>query len=179
MCVRGSTRFQVRRDVPLVHQELDRGVILPLQFTWLLLSRLPRQPDSKPDFQPSRGSFGIRRDGPSFAMPSFQARPTKNHKAFWILVFKVRPVEGSTARHEALGADAMLHHHVCRQTTSLPGSVCQQHARAVLADYCCRCGHGAAQQRAQQSACCGVGNRHPAYPSLHQSRSGRIEWRGL
>lgn len=84
-------------------------------------------------------------------MPSFQARPAKNHKAFWILVFKVRPVEGSTARHEALGADAMLHHHVCRQTTSLPGSVCQQHARAVLADYCCRCGHGAAQQRAQQS----------------------------
>lgn len=36
--------------------------------------------------------------------------------------------------------------------------------------------HSSAQHTAQQSACCGVGNRHPAYTSLHHECSGRIEW---
>lgn len=151
MCVRGSTRFQVRCDVPPVHQELDRGVILPLQFTWPLLSRLPRQPDSKPDFQLSRGSLEIRRDRPSFAMPCCQARRQQRAKRLFDLAFKVRPVEGWTARHEALDADAMLHHR-CMPTDHLPAKITSDSVVyskmlcAVLANYHCRCGHGAAQK---------------------------------
>lgn len=51
-----------------------------------------------------------------------QARPPIEEQRHLELAFKVRPVVGSTARHETLDADAMLHHHAGRQTTSLPKS---------------------------------------------------------
>lgn len=123
MCARGSTRFQVRCDVPPVHQELDRGVILPLRIH--VAAALPSSKTSRPQtsFQLLGALFESDEIDPGPAMP-FTARhvASKEPNDSSALLFKVRPVEGSTVRHEALDADAMLHHHVCRQTTSMPQS---------------------------------------------------------
>lgn len=123
MCARGSTRFQVRCDVPPVHQELDRGVILPLRIH--VAAALPSSQTSRPQtsFQLLGALFESDEIDPGSAMP-FTARhgASKEPNDSSALLFKVRPVEGSTVRHEALDADAMLHHHVCRQTTSMPQS---------------------------------------------------------
>lgn len=122
----------IRTGVPLAsnfyamsHQStrnLTVGSSYRCQFTWLLLSRLPRQRDSKPDFQVLGALLESDKIDPALPCHAFacQARQQQRIKPLLHLAFKVRSVEGSTARHEALDADAILHHHVYRQTTSLP-----------------------------------------------------------
>lgn len=117
----------------------------------------PVFPDSQTTtrFPAFSGLFGIRQDRPGFAMPCCQARRQQRTEGLLDLAFKVRTVEGSTARHEALDADAMLRStqaSPCMPTDHLRSQIasnCEVYSKmlcAVLANYHHRCGHGAAQK---------------------------------
>lgn len=78
-----------------------------------VLSQTARQQGR--DSEPSRSFLGIRRDRTRCAcfacLASQRTTPAKTQAKNLDPAFKVRPVESSTARHDALDADAMLHHH--------------------------------------------------------------------